>query len=76
LNIYKKNGYKILKLKFTYFILIPILFHAKQENPIKFDAYRDKNCFLIATFPPFSKLFIESGSSGANNTTQTQLKNP
>jgi len=28
LNIYKKNGYKILKLKFTYFILIPILFHA------------------------------------------------
>jgi len=28
LSIYRK-GYKILKLKFTYFVLIPILFHVK-----------------------------------------------
>jgi len=33
-----------------------------------------KTVFLIVTFTPFSKLFIESGCSGANNITQTQLQ--
>jgi len=34
-----------------------------------------KTVLLIVTFTPFSKLFIESGCSGANKITQTQLKN-
>jgi len=36
---------------------------------------KKKTVFLIITFTPFSQLFIESGSSGANNVIQTQLKN-
>jgi len=34
-----------------------------------------KTVLLIVTFTPFSKLFVESGCSGANKITQTQLKN-
>ena len=33
-----------------------------------------KTVFLIVTFTPFSKLFIESGYSGTNNNTNTIKK--